>query len=113
MQAFRARVFCLQFRLHVRGTCLEQVVALGYVLESLIQARTILRNSIARADSMRVHQFCIDWRDDVALRDDDGLSSHRRRLVRRGSCLHNFLQMRWQVYHLASAAQISLVCVDL
>ena len=104
----------MQFRLlHVCWTGLEQVVAFGYVLERLVKARTVLRHSIARTDSMRVYQFCIDWRNDVALWNDNGLASHGGCLVCSGSCLHYFLQVWRQVYYLASAAQISLVCVDL
>ena len=63
-------------------TRLEQIVRFGDVLESSIQAGAhtaiaAFTLTVRGADAMRAAQFAsIDRRYDVALRNDDALSSH-------------------------------------
>ena len=61
---------------------MEQIVALGNVLEGLVKATSsFFGDSIAGADPVRVDHLAIG-RDDVSLGDHDRLSCHRRCLIR-------------------------------
>ena len=61
---------------------------------------------------MGVDKLATDGGDDVALGDHNGLAGHRRRLVRGRACLHDLLQMGWEVDK-GTRCDLSLVSVDL
>jgi len=53
----------------------------------------LLAKAITGADAVTIYDFAVNWCDNVALRDDDGLPGHARRLVCRRTCLHYLLQV--------------------
>ena len=64
---------------------------------------------------MAIDELAAHRSDDIGtlVGNDDGLASHRTRLISGGARLHNLLKMRRQVNDRASIGQFCLVCIDL
>lgn len=104
-QSFLAKILGLTFMIWFTlcWTRLKQVIRFGDILEGRVESWTlitavallILTNSIASSNAMAITNFSVDRRYYVALRNHDGLSSHRWCLISGWTRLHNFLKMRW------------------